>query len=126
MMPALQMCLERFLGLFARRSHFRRRKLDSWSLFLKGRALDRSHGNRQEAFRCYLGAARNGHPAASTLTGMSYRSGSGVHADPVAAEAWWRQAAALGEPGAEILLEPVHDNDERGHSLTPRHPESDI
>jgi len=115
MMTVLRRCLERFKVFLMGRGRSLPRETDPWSLFLQGRVLDSGKGNRKAAFRCYLGAARCGHPAASTLTGMSYRSGSGVPEDPVAAEAWWRQAAALGELGAEILLEhPPGPRDRKG------------
>jgi len=76
---------------------------DPWVAFLRGRALD-DRRDAAGAFHCYLAASRGGHATAGTLAGLCYRTGHGATTDPVAALAWWREAAALGEPGAMVLL----------------------
>lgn len=56
----------------------------------------------QDAYRPYL----------AVLVWLAYRLGHGVHADPIAAHAWARQATALGWP--EGVLEPVGGDDLSG------------
>jgi TPR repeat protein len=98
-------------------------QMDAWNLFILGRAHEQGTGLPKDtflAFRLYLASAKAGQPTGQLFTGLAYRIGTGTNVDPVAAEAWWKIAASLKEPGAEVLLGIQSDEgDSKADDATP-------
>lgn len=61
------------------------------------------------ALRLYCAAARRGHVAAQYQLGWMYANGRGVARDDAQAAAWFRRAAAKGDPPSRRMLALVDD-----------------
>jgi len=64
----------------------------------------RAAGRDSEAFRHFLSAAEQGHPAAAYEVGMAYTNGVGTAPDNEAAADWLNKAAAGGDARAQYLI----------------------
>ena len=79
-----------------------RRRSSNWRFCTgRGRGVARDDA---EAFRWYLKAADQNHPAAQYNLGVIYDSGIGVPQDYTQAVHWYRKAAEQGDAGAQFNL----------------------
>lgn len=90
---------------------------DPWILFHRGRAWE-ARGEVHRAFHCHLQAGLAGLPAAATLLWLSYRTGRGVSADPIASNAWARRATEAGWPDVFVVLEECENQQRRRSDFT--------